>query len=53
MLQHITTQAHVPASLFLEEERQHAVLRPQIRTPFSPNILNRHWPPAARIVKEL
>lgn len=36
MLQHITTQAHVPASLFLEEERQHAVLRPQIRTPLLP-----------------
>lgn len=36
MLQHITTQAHVPASLFLEEERQHAVLRPQVRTPLLP-----------------
>lgn len=36
MLQHISTQAHVPASLFLEEERQHAVLRPQVRTPLLP-----------------
>lgn len=36
MLQHIITQAHVPASLFLEIERKRTVLRPQVRIPLLP-----------------
>lgn len=36
MLQHIITQAHVPASLFLDKERKRTVLSPQVRTPSSP-----------------
>lgn len=36
MLQHIITQAHVPASLFLDKERKLTVLRPQVRTSLLP-----------------